>query len=100
MCTPPLSTYLLSHFVSFSGLTQKHIKSFLPMVLCRKQCTGMGVQGVEGAKVAFQRCQGHPVTHTKRMLAGQWIGLRGVSVERGPSIPCPPLSAQYSLFSS
>lgn len=71
--------------------TYKYTLSLL--LLCRKQCTGMGVRGVEGAKVAFQRCQGHPVTHTKRMLAGQWIGLRGVGVERGPSIPCLPLPA-------
>ena len=33
------------------------------------------------------------------MLAGQWIGLGSVSVERGPSIPCFPLPAQYSPFS-
>lgn len=35
--------------------------------VCRlwaKQCTGMGVQGVEGGKVSFERCLGHPVnTH-------------------------------------
>jgi len=60
-----MHTYLLPCFVSFCVLrtnTHTYKLSFLP--LCRKQYTGMGVRGVEGGKTAFQRCQGHPVTHT------------------------------------
>lgn len=57
VCTPIYYLVLFSHALSVS-------LSLSISLLCREQYTGMGVWGVERGKVAFQRCQGHPVTRT------------------------------------
>lgn len=58
VCTP------IYYLVLFSLHTLSVSLSLSIPLLCREQYTGMGVWGVERGKVAFQRCQGHPVTRT------------------------------------
>lgn len=102
--------YTLSDYVALSlSYKVRHWQLSLSPPLSRKQCTGMGAKGVEWGNIAFKRCQELSITYThlqthtytntkiKRMLAGQWIGLRSVSMERGPCIPPFTFPTLYSL---